>query len=152
MASVKISQLPNGGNVLNTDSIPVVRDGENYKAQITNRQLLITLPINDNLVKTDSNGQVLDSGIPASTLSAIINSAIPVEVISNQNVNSLGLEVNIPVTYENIGNSIITLTILGGATLRNPPVLNGSQTTAGLNPGETITFIKQIDNTILAIY
>lgn len=152
MSNVKISQLPNGGNIQNTDEIPVVRANANFKAQIANRQLLILSAINNNLVKTDSNGQVQDSGISVVQLNAILNSTIPIEVIANQNINTAGLEESIPVIYENIGSAIVTLTLLGGATLRNPPVLNGSATTAGLNPGETITFIKQADNTILAIY
>ena len=88
-------------------------------------------------------------GVTQGQINAITYTYIPITFSSNQNVNTAAMTLLTPYIYENNGASVCTLTFINGATLRNPPILNGSPTTAGLNPYETLTFIKQLDNTIL---
>lgn len=95
-------------------------------------------------------GQTLTTalGVTQGQINAIVNTNAPITFSSNQVINTAGMALLTPYIYENIGTTAYTLTF-DGATLRNPPVLNGSPTTAGLNQWETMTFIKQLDNTIL---
>ena len=73
----------------------------------------------------------------------------PVQLSVNTSINGASLTVGIPYTYESIATTIITLTIVGGATLRNPPTLNGSSTTVGFNPEDVFTLTRYASNTIL---
>ena len=76
-------------------------------------------------------------------------SETPITITADSNLDSSTMNVNQPYEYTNNGLAIVTLTIIGGSTLRNPPILNGSSTTAGFNPGDVFAFTKLTDNTIL---
>lgn len=78
-----------------------------------------------------------------------MNEANAVKVTTDENVDYITLKTSTSVSYVNTGSSIITLTLVNGGFFMNPPVLNGSSTTAGINPGELITFTKQPDYSIL---
>ena len=73
----------------------------------------------------------------------------PIQLSANTAVSGASLTVGVPYTYESIAANIITLTIVGGSTIRNPPVLNGSSTTAGFNPEDVFILTRYTDNTIL---
>jgi hypothetical protein len=73
----------------------------------------------------------------------------PIQLSVNTAINGASLTIGVPYTYESIASDIITLSIAGGSTLRNPPVLNGSSTTAGFNPEDVFILTRYADNTIL---
>ena len=72
-----------------------------------------------------------------------------VQLSVDTTINGTGLVLNTPYQYQSIAASIITLTIVGGITLRNPPALNGSTTTMGFNPNDVFTLTRYGDGTIL---
>ena len=74
---------------------------------------------------------------------------IPIQLTVNTSINGASLTIGVPYTYESIAASIITLTIVGGTTLRNPPALNGSSTTIGFNPEDVFTLTRYTGGTIL---
>jgi hypothetical protein len=97
---------------------------------------------------------------PVTSSSASINTAlndvynailspIPIQLSVDTTINSASLVVGVSYIYESISVSVITLTIIGGATIRNPPTLNGSSTTIGFNQEDNFTLTKYSDNTIL---
>ena len=73
----------------------------------------------------------------------------PIQLSIDTSINGASLTVGLNYIYQSIAAGIITLTILGGATLRNPPLLNGSPTTVGFNPEDVFTLTRYSDNTIL---
>ena len=73
----------------------------------------------------------------------------PIQLTINTTINGASLAVGLNYIYQSIAASIITLTIVGGATIRNPPLLNGSTTTMGFNPEDVFTLTRYADNTIL---
>jgi len=73
----------------------------------------------------------------------------PIQLNVDTTINGTGLTLNVPYQYQSIASSIITLTIVGGITLRNPPVLNGSPTTIGFNNNDVFTLTRYGDGTIL---
>lgn len=123
-----------GGGGGSTDSVIVAAD---------------YVPINDGSHVNIGQTTTVALGVLQGQINATANTYIPITFSSNQNVNTAGMLLLTPYIYENNGVAVCTLTFINGATLRNPPILNGSPITAGLNQGETMTFIKQLDNTIL---
>jgi len=87
-------------------------------------------------------------GTVQGNIDAIRNTNIPIRIVSNTNVNTLGMIVITPYTYVNVGVTAVTLTLIGGSEFINPLILNGSATTLGINPGEVVTLTKQSDNLI----
>lgn len=75
--------------------------------------------------------------------------AIPVQLTVNTTINGTSLTVGASYTYQSTSVSIITLTIIGGITLRNPPALNGSSSTIGFNENDVFTLTRYSDSTIL---
>ena len=73
----------------------------------------------------------------------------PIQLSVDTTINGTGLTVGVPYEYQSIASSIITLTIIGGITLRNPPALNGSSTTMGFNNNDVFTLTRYSDSTIL---
>jgi hypothetical protein len=73
---------------------------------------------------------------------------VPVLIAVSTGLTITSMIVGVPYTYQCTAAAIVTLTIIGG-TLRNPPVLNGSPTTLGFNPGDVFTLTLQSDTTIL---
>ena len=73
---------------------------------------------------------------------------IPVLIAASTGLNIASMVIGVPYTYQCTAAAIVTLSIIGG-TLRNPPVLNGSSTTLGFNPGDVFTLTLQSDTTIL---
>jgi hypothetical protein len=73
----------------------------------------------------------------------------PIQLSVNTTINGTGLTIGVPYEYQSIASSIITLTIIGGITLRNPPALNGSSTTMGFNNNDVFTLTRYPDSTIL---
>ena len=105
------------------------------------------------LVAAVTSGYYLRGNGTDVTMSAIqagdLPVLLPVQLTINTSINGASLTVGVPYTYESIAASIITLTIVGGATLRNPPTLNGSSTTLGFNPEDVFTLTRYASNTIL---
>lgn len=123
MVNKKISQLDNGGNIQNTDDIPIVRGGANFKAQIANRQLLIASPTNDNVVTTDTDGQVKDSGVSISEVAILpldlAGSDVTGTLPNNKTTASSSNTVNAIVTRDSSGNfsaGTITAALNGNAS------------------------------------
>lgn len=83
--------------------------------------------------------------------SAPLLSTLPVFVEADMSIDSTLLTPKNSKTFVNISTDIVTLTVTGGATFRNPTVLNGSDTTIGLNPKESFVLTLLTDNTILVI-
>lgn len=73
----------------------------------------------------------------------------PIQLSVDTTINGTGLSVGVPYQYQSTASSIITLTIIGGITLRNPPVLNGSTSTIGFNNNDVFTLTRYSDSTIL---
>lgn len=73
----------------------------------------------------------------------------PIQLSVDTTINGMGLTIGVPYEYQSIASSIITLTIIGGITLRNPPALNGSSTTMGFNNNDVFTLTRYSDSTIL---
>lgn len=73
----------------------------------------------------------------------------PIQLTVNTTINGTGLSIGAPYQYQSTSVSIITLTIVGGITLRNPPVLNGSSSTIGFNENDVFTLTRYSDSTIL---
>lgn len=85
-------------------------------------------------------GQIQTSDLPYAT---------PIQLSVDTTINGTGLTIGTPYTYQSISYSVITLTIVGGITLRNPPTLNGSNTTLGFNNNDVFTLTRYNDGTIL---
>jgi hypothetical protein len=73
----------------------------------------------------------------------------PIQLSVDTTINGTGLTIGVPYEYQSIAASIITLTIVGGITLRNPPALNGSSSTIGFNNNDVFTLTRYNDGTIL---
>lgn len=73
----------------------------------------------------------------------------PIQLIIDTTINGNSLSVGVAYPYQSTASSIITLTIVGGITLRNPPTLNGSSTTIGFNNNDVFTLTRYSDSTIL---
>ena len=73
----------------------------------------------------------------------------PIQLTVDTTINGTGLSIGVPYQYQSTASSIITLTIIGGITLRNPPVLNGSTATIGFNNNDVFTLTRYGDGTIL---
>jgi len=73
----------------------------------------------------------------------------PIQLTVDTTINGTGLSIGVPYQYQSTASSIITLTIIGGITLRNPPVLNGSSATIGFNNNDVFTLTRYGDGTIL---
>jgi hypothetical protein len=77
-----------------------------------------------------------------------LGNSMPITMDANT-INGTGLTIGVPYEYQSIAASIITLTIVGGITLRNPPALNGTPTTLGFNNNDVFTLTRYNDGTIL---
>lgn len=68
MADTKITDFPTGGGVQLTDEFWAVRNGLDYRVNISSLQLLVSSPAQDNLLSMDANGQATNSGIAKSNV------------------------------------------------------------------------------------
>lgn len=73
----------------------------------------------------------------------------PILLTANTSINGGSLNIDTPYIYESTAAGIITLTITGGYTIRNPVVLNGTANTIGFNPTDSFTLTAYSDMTIL---
>lgn len=115
-------------------------------------QITQQLAINS-LAGSVTNGNFLRGDGVNVTMSPIQISDIPflnpIQLTIDTTINGASLSIGTSYTYESTSASIITLTIVGGATIRNPPTLNGSITTIGFNQEDNFTLTRYSDNTIL---
>ena len=103
----------------------------------------------DNAIVSAGTSTTVALGALQGQLNAERGEANAIRVNTNMNVNYDDLKQDISVSYVNTGSSVITLTLVNGGSFINYPILNGSATTAGLNPMEVLTLTKQSDNLIL---
>jgi hypothetical protein len=100
-----------------------------------------------------TNGYVLRGDGTNVSMSAIQTSDLPyttpIQLTVNTTINGTGLTIGVPYTYQSTSVSIITLTLVGGITFRNPPALNGSTSTIGFNENDVFTLTRYSDSTIL---
>lgn len=73
----------------------------------------------------------------------------PIQLTIDTTINGNSLTIGVPYTYQSTAAYTITLTVIGGITLRNPPVLNGSSSTIGFNNNDVFTLTRYSDSTIL---
>lgn len=111
----------------------------------------------DVILATDGLGVWLRQTLPAMTTTADGRIAIfdlqveqvPILLTANTSINGGSLNIETPYLYESTATGIITLTITGGYTIRNPVVLNGTSNTIGFNPTDSFTLTAYSDMTIL---
>lgn len=100
-----------------------------------------------------TNGYVLRGNGTNVALSALQTSDLPyttpIQLTIDTTINGTSLTIGVPYQYQSTSVSIITLTIVGGITLRNPPALNGSPSTIGFNENDVFTLTRYSDSTIL---
>ena len=83
------------------------------------------------------------------TISKLQVAQTPILLTVNTTIDGSTLAIGTPYIYESTAATVITLTIIGGFTFRNPVVLNGGSTTLGFNPEDVFTLTRYADTTIL---